>query len=36
VRNYRDESARSDVLAIDWSEDIKICSSIAARRLTIT
>jgi len=36
VRMYRDERARSDVLAIDWSEDIKITSSVAARRLTIT
>jgi hypothetical protein len=36
VRQYRDESARSDVLAIDWSEDIRISSAIAARRLTIS
>ena len=36
VRDYRDESARSDVLAIDWSEDIRICSTIAAWRLTIS
>ncbi len=36
VRGYRDESARSDVLAIDWSEDIRVCGSITARRLTIT
>jgi hypothetical protein len=36
VRTYRDERARSDILAIDWSEEIKITSSIAARRLTIS
>jgi hypothetical protein len=36
VRTYREERARSDILAIDWSEDIKITSSLAARRLTIT
>ncbi len=36
VRQYRDESARSDVLALDWSEDIKITGSVAARRLTLT
>jgi hypothetical protein len=36
VRMYRDERARSDILAIDWSEDIKITASLAAKRLTIT
>jgi hypothetical protein len=36
VRTYRDESARSDVLAVDWSEDIQITSSIAAVRITVT
>lgn len=36
VRQYRDEAARSDVLALDWSEDIRIVSTISARRLTIT
>ncbi len=36
VRTYRDESARSDVHAVDWSEDIKLTSSQAIRRLTIS
>ena len=36
VRQYRDEKARSDVLAVDWSEDIQIVGSICARRLTIS
>lgn len=36
VRTYRDESARSDVHALDWSEDIQSTSTIAVRRLAIT
>lgn len=36
VRTYRDESARSDVHAVDWSEDIEITSTLAVRRLAIT
>lgn len=36
VRSYRDESARSDVHAVDWSEDIKKTSSLAVKRLAIT
>lgn len=35
VRQYRDEKARSDVLAVDWSEDIQVVAAVAARRLTI-
>lgn len=36
VRRYRDERARSDILAIDWSRDIRVTSAISARRLTVT
>ena len=36
VRVYRDESCRSDILAVDWSEDIQVVSTLLARRLTIT
>jgi len=36
VRQYRDESARSDMFAIDWSEDIQIVSSITASRITLS
>ncbi len=36
VRQYRDEAARSDVIAIDWSEDIRICCAPGARRLSIS
>ncbi len=36
VRSYRDESARSTVHALDWSEDIKVTGSTCARRITIT
>lgn len=35
VRKYRDERSRSDVLAVDWSEDIEIVSTACVRRLTI-
>ena len=33
VRMYRDDSARSDILAVDWSEDIKITSPVCARKI---
>lgn len=36
VRTYRDESARSDVHAVDWSEDLKVTSSLCSKRLAIT
>jgi hypothetical protein len=36
VRTYRDESARSDVHAVDWSEDLEVTSSQAVRRLAIS
>lgn len=36
VRTYRDERSRSDVHAVDWSEDIQITSSECGRRLTIS
>lgn len=36
VRRYRDESARSDILAVDWSEDIQVVSAICGRRITLS
>lgn len=36
VRTYRDESARSTVHAIDWSEDIQVTGSACARRITLS
>lgn len=36
VRTYRDEHSRSEILAVDWSEDIQIVSTAVVRRLTIT
>lgn len=36
VRKYREERNRSDMLAVDWSRDIKVTSTISARRLTVT
>lgn len=36
VRMYPAEDGRADILALDWSEDIQIVSSIAARRVSIT
>ena len=36
VRTYRDETVRSDILALDWSNDIEVVSASLARRLAIT
>jgi hypothetical protein len=36
VRTYRDESARSDVHALDWSEDIQVVSTALVKRITVT
>jgi hypothetical protein len=36
VREYRDETARSDVYAIDWTEDIKETSTSSRRKISIT
>jgi len=36
VRVYREDASRSDVLAVDWTEDIKVTSSICARRITVS
>jgi hypothetical protein len=33
---YRSESNRSDILAVDWAEDIKVTSQVCARRITVT
>ncbi len=35
VRIYREEASRSDVLAVDWTEDIQITSAISAARVTV-
>ncbi len=36
VRSYRDESARSDIYALDWSEDVQVVSTECVKRLTIS
>ncbi len=36
VRTYRSDRNRSDILAVDWSEDIQVVSTACVRRLTIT
>jgi hypothetical protein len=36
VRVYRAESNRSDILAVDWSEDIIVTSSACGRRITVS
>lgn len=36
VRVYREEASRSDVLAVDWTEDIKVTSAICARRISVS
>jgi hypothetical protein len=33
-RTYLEDSARSDILAVDWSEDIRVTSSVCARKVT--
>ena len=34
VREYRDESSRSDIYAVDWSRDVKLTSAISVKRIT--
>jgi hypothetical protein len=34
VREYRDESSRSDIYAVDWSRDVKVTSAISIARVT--
>ena len=34
VREYRDESSRSDIYAVDWSRDVKITSAISIELIT--
>lgn len=36
VRVYRDETDRSDILAVDWSEQVKVTSSVCIKRITIS
>ena len=36
VPTYRAESNRSDILAVDWTEDTKVTSNVCARRVTVS
>ena len=36
VRMYRDDSSRSDILAVDWSEDVQLISTACAKRITVS
>lgn len=36
VRTYRDEGARSDILAVDWSEDVQVVATGMVRRLSVS
>ena len=36
VRVYRENSSRSDVLAVDWTEDIKVTSGVCGARISVT
>ena len=36
VRQYRDETCRSDIYAVDWSEDIQVVAPTACRRITLS
>jgi len=34
VRKWRDENAHSDIVSVDWSEDVQVTASIAGKRIT--
>lgn len=36
VRSYRDEPSRSDIYALDWSEDTQVVSQACVRRISIS
>jgi len=36
VRQYREEGSRSDVFAIDWSEQVQVVAPVCARRITLS
>jgi hypothetical protein len=36
VKEYRDESSVSDILAMDWTEDIEVVAEEAGRRITLS
>ena len=36
VRMYREERCHSDILAVDWSEDVEVVSAACARRITVS
>ena len=36
VRVYREDASGSDVLAVDWTKNIKVTSVICARRITVS
>ena len=36
VTEYRDETCSSDIYKVAWSDDIKVVSSICAKRLTVS
>ena len=35
VYTYRDDSCRSDILAVDWSEDVEVVSNLCAKRISL-
>ena len=36
VYTYRDDKCRSDILAVDWSEDVQVISATCAKRITLS
>ena len=36
VYTYRDDNCRSDILAVDWSEDVQVVSAACAKRITLS
>ena len=36
VRVYREEGSRSDVLAVDWTQDVQVTAGIAGKRISVS
>lgn len=36
VRIYREEGSRSDVLAVDWTQDVQVTAGIAGKRISVS
>lgn len=36
VYEYRDDTSRSDIIATDWTEDMKVTAAVCGKRITVT